>query len=585
MRARVDQLRFADDTRFGLFLVLIYLVLESWTSAHLLGFYFAKALGGLQWLIPVVQPLLLIIGCLLICLCRAIWLRRTLNLRELQTLPNGDKDLSNEASYLGHRICNGRAKFYITGRIDDGNAFCFPVYPRIWIIIGGAFRVLFRKTRDEAKAVIAHECFHVQKGDTLLLVVTWYLFVAFGILASSATLIMQVEYWIKVASLNWASVTHEAFWRTTLQILITAVRNGGPTLIGWLFTGLILLHFIRQREYIADEGAAQYGLRGALSSTLHKQADHISHRGFYQRFHPTSKDRLERLSTGNGWGRMDLLLCFAATSLAIRMIDAIPSIPGVVLPRADTPSETFFDDLATSLGGYGNLIMIFTAFFLVFGMLIFLLAHHVYRVTITRRAKHMGVASSVSAAFLASLAGCLVGTFSSIRSIQAILGGLNEGNVLHQIDQQVVTFCFSTAFTTMFLGASFLMGVFAATMRPLARPWALACFSACWFVLAALIQMLVNVVCMVGTLGSFIPWTAHISIFPEASTRVVANHCSPIGGAFSGIAVLFLILGLYSFGSALFRRRGSLSVHAARMIIDRFETRPSTQKSNDRVPR
>jgi len=183
--------------------------------------------------------------------------RRKLGLRPLADM---DARLHADANYVSQRVAAGRPRFLVSANVLDGNAFCLSMGRYPTVVLGGGLRLMLRKKRQHALAVIAHECGHVSAGDTLFLLLTWYTFIAYTCLLILELTFLQYSFWLKVPDVyaQWlaAGLGSWDFLKANFPLFLS---NGILKLLETAGVGVVLAHFIRQREYRADEVAARAG--------------------------------------------------------------------------------------------------------------------------------------------------------------------------------------------------------------------------------------------------------------------------------------------------------------------------------------
>jgi Zn-dependent protease with chaperone function len=244
---------------------------------------------------------------------------------KLLPLSEVDTKLSEEAEYLGKHMAGGRPHFVVSNNILDLNAFCLFSHQQPLVVLGGGLRLLVRKQKKQALAVVAHECAHVNEGDTTYLLMAWYMFLSYSTLVFSSLVLSQIAFWTDFAKLYPSYVAQgndliDSMWMNLSPFL----RNGIPGLVSVIGVWIGLVHFIRLREYRADEAAAIAGHRAALSDSLGSRRREVAVglARLLGRFHPSLIFRAQRLKAELGWAKLDWLFV-AAMSLIVVRIDLL----------------------------------------------------------------------------------------------------------------------------------------------------------------------------------------------------------------------------------------------------------------------
>ncbi|MCA3273331.1 MAG: M48 family metalloprotease [Roseomonas sp.] len=254
--------------------------------------------------------------------------RRLSHKLALRPLADVDERLHADANYVSQRLAAGRPRFLVSANVLDGNAFCLSMGRSPTIVLGGGLRLMLRKKRQQALAVIAHECGHVSAGDTFFLLITWYTFIAYTCVFIFNFALLQYFFWAKVpgAYAQWLEAGYDFwdFFRANFPIFLS---NGILKIVEIVCVGVVLAHFIRQREFRADAVAAQAGWREPLTEALTERAadTHAQAWSLFARFHPRAAHRVVRLQDESTWGQIEFVFVAAMSFVMGRLIDQIPS--------------------------------------------------------------------------------------------------------------------------------------------------------------------------------------------------------------------------------------------------------------------
>lgn len=376
---RLNQLKFPDETKAGLALVSAYILLDAARSPILGGHTVLLRLGvpaPEAWQVGSVQLMALVIGALVLLAWRVVSVRRALRPVNVEA---ADRVLTDDVSYLAHRLAGRKPQFLLTANVTDGNAFCLPTLNGPWVVLGGGLRILTRRNKDQARAIVAHECAHVEAGDTLFVVVTWAVFCAYAGLVATELLLHHVPYWWKAReTLAQFHARGEGFLEMLRWHGLWLLRAGFPGLISLAGLALVLSHFTRTREYRADERTRQFGLGAALGARLQGLTDLKSVRlKDLLAFHPPARARAQRLARPDTWGKVDWWFAAGFALLTLRLESRVPSADSTQLPELEGMDVSAAIDLLVKDIGANPWQLLD---FVVEGGLAMVLVLHLYRV-------------------------------------------------------------------------------------------------------------------------------------------------------------------------------------------------------------
>lgn len=436
---RLNQLKYPDETKLGMVVLIAYMLVEAAQSFSLGGSLVLQAITGSEpgaGAVGLAQVLCMLglAGALMFWRVRRS--TRDLDLRAIHTV---DATMARESEYLGRHIGSGRPQFLVTSNMGDTNAFCLSTGKSPWIVLGGGLRLLMRKRREQALAIVGHECAHVSEGDTLYVLAAWNLFNAYVLLTVGNLLLTQVGFWSRVpAVIAEYEIAGSGLLGLIQQNASYIFLGGFPGLISLVGVAVVLRHFIRAREYRADERAAQFGLRTALADALGSQSE-SKYGSWLQRlfrFHPAAPARIERLGDERQWARIDLLFLGAMAFLGARISEYEPGGSGTPVVAES------FSDAAGQLPG------LFAASpSLLFGAAIdlalaFVAIMHVYRVTAAQ--SRLGITlldriGALFAPFVVLFLGSIAGTLTSWGQIVRVSNKSVEWTLAQALDSAVVT--------------------------------------------------------------------------------------------------------------------------------------------------
>ncbi|WP_258130206.1 M48 family metalloprotease [Achromobacter anxifer] len=574
---RLDQLRLADDTAFGLLLVWLYMVLDATQQNGVVSQWLIRWTDGAaadsRWTaLPDLAQAGVMLG--LAALIGYVRLRRLLRRVRPRKLSEMDAAFDDDATAIARRLVRRSPLFLATPSLTDTNACCVLRFPRQYVIVGGGLRLLWRKAPAQAGSILAHECMHLAKRDTLLLIGTWYTFIAYCLLLGLDLALRQWVFWGKVADAvpAWQAAGLDAFSGILRNMLVMGLV-GFPSLVGALVVGLVLRHMMRLREFIADEGAAQQGYRQGIADNLALAARSESP-GFrlLRSFHPSARDRLERVVAGEGWARVDRLFCVAGGLIIARMLAALPAPAGVSCAGPGAGQEVWSAFVACAQSD-AHVWFAIALYALVLVSMGFLIVHHAYRTLMTRRARRRDWRDIV-------LAVCEIWAFSALG---AVLGGMTTTDVLTAATRIVVydsvppTDSFDHAMVPAISVAVVLLQLVVAcglvvrftARRFHASRWRRALgFSAAMAVALVLSYPLLNVPMVL--IHEFIPSfrMEHVAGWERSTTAIMQDTPNP-AETLLYCAMLVLAAAAWAYGWGLIRGDGPRlpgDVHPARLL-------------------
>lgn len=472
MKARLNQLKLADDTALGLAFAWLYMVGDACANdsfgAYIVNHFVSGNASDLEsknaW--RGYQLVALLLLAFTIANIRYWRLKTGLRTSDLGTV---DLALESEARNLAERLRVKGARFLCTACLTDANAFCAPTL-RNTVILGGGLRVLLRKRADHAKAILAHECAHLARRDTWLLVGTWYTFVAYTTLLFVNFVVLQAIFWHEFAILRTDGLTvRTLFFSDIFKVnFLRALRNGIPELVSATVLAIFLRHFVRVREYFADEVAAQQGFRITLKDCLRKILPKTQASALIIGFHPSATARLARLDSGEGWGRPDLIFCAAVGALLARTYLLL----GLWIEATKPDAQLNFDPdnpfAALSLVPPGMWVAVLVTVALSFSIA-FIACNHLYRTLLSRRISHGSFLDTVATAlavWASVFAGVFIGELTSsltIRELYALFIA-GETDFQQELDSHVFNIVYSSLLI-MYLIGGVVMAMYMAEKR------------------------------------------------------------------------------------------------------------------------
>lgn len=424
---RLNQLQLTDDTRIGFALVAAFILLDTYINPVFGGWYILHifqdnpAVQASGWL----QTVMLVATAGVFGMARAAH-HRAMRVERVEKI---DPTLTSLATGIAARYGRRRVDFYVSPNILDMNAVAIFSARAPCVVLGGGLRREARRSPLRAGAVIAHECAHIDVHDTVFLLFTWYLFLAYAVLAGLNLVLGQIDFWSheRLASVDPAGAFNFLQFLFVRRHLI--FNAGFSNLISVVGVGVALIHFIKQREYRADEAASQLGFRGALVGLL-TGGGNTPRPAFLTRllarFHPTAQERRERLVDERRWARFDWLyvasLAFAISRVRARLPNlastiSLPSMDGVTVAEAiSVVNET----LIRMLHLWNNLLEVVLLL-----ALAFVFSLHTYRVSATQYKLGVPLAQRITLG-LDAMSAIFCGTFVAVVTQSTVLRGLTD---------------------------------------------------------------------------------------------------------------------------------------------------------------
>lgn len=539
---RLDQLRFPDETKVGLTLLMIYMFLDVTQSFTFGGWHIASWVGlqqtttALGWLQ---------LGFLMTLLAGyVLWSRRKIRIQlGLRDLASTDIALADDAQYLARRMAKGRGRFLVTSNFGDCNAFCLPAVNESWIVLGAGLRIQYRKHEERVRAVLAHECAHVNSGDLGYVVVAWYVFCVYAALAVTNLLVAQGHFWLRVPEMLPAFEQAGGFLgliRANARHLFTAGFSGLLAIVGLWFVQRHLFHL---REFRADERAAQFGFRTALTDAIGALRPSAAGRPWRRTLalHPQAEQRILRLTSQQPWVRLDTWFLGAIAFLTARILEFAPSYR----IEDEPPIFDTANDLLVKIGFYlddGLLLILSGSFFYL--AFIFIMMLHVHRIAVTQAA--IGITWVRRLALLwptcaAIFAGIFLSQLTSWAQLQSLADPSNPWTLADALDDSLSDAALGSLLTWVFT-----MAIVVLAPRPLRRAprnWrsqALRIVVSVLFV-SVIIQVLIN---MIGggillLFGDFPSW--EISGLPRSTQPPVVGLPSLLQAALTMMGLSLLL--------------------------------------------
>ncbi|WP_412548902.1 M48 family metalloprotease [Ralstonia pseudosolanacearum] len=557
---RLDQLKFPDETKAGLALMIVYILYDVTQSATFNGMQLAGWLGfePNARVVGIVQ--LVMLGVVLIGL--VLWRRRAASSKfGVRRLADVDPLLAADAAYLANHIGRGRGQFLVTSNFDDANAFCLAAGRESWVVLGAGLRVLFRKQREHVRAILAHECSHLNNGDVVYVVIAWHLFCAYTLLAFANAVATQGRFWSEVPAVLPAYEHAGGLAGLIGRNVGNIFSNGISALVAIVGVWLLLRHFVQLREFRADERAAQAGFRSALVDLILSTS--ATRPGPSLRrlltMHPKATARIERLKSEQPWARLDLPFLAGMAFLVVRIDNLLPQIGPSDAP---SPTSTASEVLLKAISDlHWHDVWISAAGIALYVTLAFIVALHVYRVAVTLTRMGAGVfyrLSFLCPATLAVFVGGFLGEFSSQRVLARLASASTSRIPGNPFDISVSSGAWWAELYLLLAVAMLILAPHILKQHPKPWPAQLMRLFVATFGLAFILQVAANIAGYVigATFGGLPQWDIPL---------LQSSNVQPFAGAPS-LMQLFVILVAVTVALSLPRWLGLIRLRGAPLV-------------------
>ncbi|MRS14325.1 M48 family metalloprotease [Enterobacteriaceae bacterium RIT691] len=308
---RINQLSFFDESKLGINLLIVFMCVSFYYNYGPISIYhliMTKSNDfGLSGFYDV---------CLLISLTIAVDVyRKTSRIIKynVQAIPLDERPFKRYCEEICRNFTSKRIQIMTTSTMG-ANAFYQHSFFKPSIVIEKGILLQYKKGKD-ISGILAHECSHIVRNDFWY--ITFALNMTYTYLALSLIKILVVEwdFW-SLWSLN-AGVLQGSpgrYYGYLLSSLPLAAYNMAANILLMLSFTLIIRHFIRMRELLTDEFAAQKGFRQNISHRLTLQA--VNNKKIFS-FHPSAKARKEALDNGSLWGKINYGFVFSISFIIL----------------------------------------------------------------------------------------------------------------------------------------------------------------------------------------------------------------------------------------------------------------------------
>ncbi|WP_190274644.1 M48 family metalloprotease [Pantoea sp. At-9b] len=376
---------------------------------------------------------------------------------KIQSFPLDERSFLKYCESACKAITSKRIKILTTSTIGL-NAFYHLTSLKSSMVVEKGLLLRFKRGED-ISGIVAHESAHIERKDywyiTFLLSMTY----AFVFLNLMKIVIVGIHYWVlwfdKAAILDsYIGKAHYLF-RSIPDFLY---YNFNSAMLIVVFS-LLARHFIRLREFLTDEFAAQRGFR---ESIINRLSQNIKSSNSILSFHPSAKARKDALSDGSLWEKADYGFIFSSTFCFLIIINLLYSKLEVYIPEVN--DEDFFDFFSGRSLSFFPLVILTTLVFVFSTMLIL---NHINRFSSTLVYKKNNLQENsrqMILCFIYALLGCTLSiVFNGNVVVELFLSSKHEGgdNVFSMMRVGYLFFFYysSLIIVTAFVSSYFYMMV------------------------------------------------------------------------------------------------------------------------------
>lgn len=372
--AKIDQLSFYDETKLGQSLIVLSMLAYFYYGNGPINSFF------LNYLPTDHRPFFVWLDIILLLVITLIIYRYSLNRRDKHyRVKTGDEQ---DAGFTAHctsitRSMTGKDIPLLTASTVGKNAFYSYQRLRPCVVAEKGLGIAFRKN-ENIDGIIAHECAHIKQKDIFFITLPLYLFYAFALLIILNISVIQIYFWS-----SWAMATfnQQSSTGSFITMIPRAFINIDDDIFIFIVTLLIIRHFIRTRELLVDELAAQHGYRTSLISQLTSKKERK--RSLFA-FHPTIDKRIQNLTTAEIWQRIDIGFMVAISYILARMFswmsDDVASAVDQMMPHTEEDIYNInVDQMYNLISQMGFIIFIF----FIASIMSFIFLNHINRISST----------------------------------------------------------------------------------------------------------------------------------------------------------------------------------------------------------
>lgn len=480
---RIDPLSFYDETKVGVNLLILIMCLifyygyGPYVLFHQIIMDDKVATSGVYDV------------CILIILSLAIGLYRKVS-RNIKygvaALPMDERAVNKFCEGVCKHLTSRNIRILTTSTMGRNAFYQYNLF-RPSIVLEKGLLMSFNKGED-ISGVVAHECAHIVRKDAWY--ITYLLNFAYAFISLSLLKIItaEVHYWGIWLDYSFVLQGHltpyvNYFLKAIPQSLFNVLYN----VMFIVAVTLIVRHFIRVRELLTDELAAQKGYRQSIIDRL---SQNKTKKYSLFSFHPGSASRKENLASGYLWVKVNYGLVFSLSFIIISMFSLVSdSVAEIFLSIVNISDMDTDDKKMDSIMNNVYLLLGFSVLLIVTSMVVM---NHINRVTSTlifKGVRFSQVFGQMIVLLIVSLVGFLVSITIRTEFVRGVYRGEIEGayGVLSYISPSLVMF-------SCYLATALLSGIVASFLYMKVNVksafWRGCYLVALWFVIYFLISTL-----------------------------------------------------------------------------------------------
>ncbi|MBJ3592180.1 M48 family metalloprotease [Salmonella enterica subsp. enterica serovar Saintpaul] len=403
---RLNQLSLYDESKLGVNLLIVFMCLSFYYHyGPLAAFYQIMIRPGEFGHSGFYDAIFLIIFTIVIGLYRKI--NRNIQYN-VQALSLDERPIKRYCEKISKDFTQKKIDILTTSTMGI-NAYYQHSFFRPSIVLEKGILLQFIKGSD-ISGIVAHECAHIARKDYWYITFALNMTYAYIFLSIFKILIIEYHFWsmwlTKATELQGYPVR---FYEYLMSSIPYALYNILSNILLIVMFSLIMRHFIRIRELLTDEFAAQKGYRKSISLRLSLQ---VPGKRKILSFHPSAITRKETLDNGQLWNRINNGFIFSITFITLGALSLAGSDIINIFSNAVKNNGNNLQDEQ-----FGSLLVNYPVILSTFSILILIsivVLNHINRVSsslIYKQRRTTAISWQMILCFIFSLLGCLVAIF------------------------------------------------------------------------------------------------------------------------------------------------------------------------------